>query len=73
KQGVVEFIARYIEDDERKYIHERANFVREKGKWLYKDGAIVPAAQYVRDKPKTGRNDPCICGSGKKYKKCCGK
>lgn len=27
----------------------------------------------VRDNPKVGRNDPCICGSGKKYKKCCGK
>ncbi|MEW6685546.1 MAG: preprotein translocase subunit SecA [Candidatus Edwardsbacteria bacterium] len=27
----------------------------------------------VRDSPKIGRNDPCPCGSGKKYKKCCGK
>jgi preprotein translocase subunit SecA len=27
----------------------------------------------VRDLPKVGRNDPCPCGSGKKYKKCCGK
>ena len=27
----------------------------------------------VRDAPKVGRNDPCTCGSGKKYKKCCGK
>jgi hypothetical protein len=26
-----------------------------------------------RDGPKVGRNDPCPCGSGKKYKKCCGK
>lgn len=26
-----------------------------------------------RSNPKTGRNDPCPCGSGKKYKKCCGK
>lgn len=26
---------------------------------------------YVRDEPKIGRNDPCPCGSGKKYKKCC--
>lgn len=26
----------------------------------------------VRNAPKIGRNDPCICGSGKKYKKCCG-
>ncbi|MFP4380267.1 MAG: preprotein translocase subunit SecA [Candidatus Sumerlaeia bacterium] len=27
---------------------------------------------FVRDQPKVGRNDPCPCGSGKKYKKCCG-
>ena len=26
---------------------------------------------FVRDAPKTGRNDPCPCGSGKKFKKCC--
>ena len=38
--------------------------------------AALSAAQarpVVRDEPKTGRNDPCPCGSGKKYKKCCGK
>ncbi|MBR3511341.1 MAG: preprotein translocase subunit SecA [Clostridia bacterium] len=28
---------------------------------------------FVNDKPKIGRNDPCPCGSGKKYKNCCGK
>jgi hypothetical protein len=27
----------------------------------------------TRDRPKVGRNDPCPCGSGKKYKHCCGK
>ena len=27
----------------------------------------------VRDEPKVGRNDPCPCGSGKKYKNCCGR
>jgi preprotein translocase subunit SecA len=27
----------------------------------------------VRDQPKVGRNDPCPCGSGKKFKKCCGR
>ena len=27
---------------------------------------------YVRSQPKIGPNDPCPCGSGKKYKKCCG-
>ena len=30
-------------------------------------------ATYKREEPKVGRNDPCSCGSGKKYKKCCGK
>ncbi|MCA9066876.1 MAG: SEC-C domain-containing protein, partial [Planctomycetaceae bacterium] len=30
-------------------------------------------APIVNDEPKVGRNDPCPCGSGKKYKKCCGK
>lgn len=30
-------------------------------------------ATYKREEPKVGRNDPCPCGSGKKYKKCCGK
>jgi hypothetical protein len=30
-----------------------------------------PVKTYVRKQPKIGRNDPCPCGSGKKYKKCC--
>jgi len=29
--------------------------------------------QIKLDQPKVGRNDPCPCGSGKKYKKCCGR
>ena len=33
----------------------------------------APKAQPIRSAPRTGRNDPCPCGSGKKYKKCCGK
>ena len=28
---------------------------------------------YIKTEPKVGRNDPCPCGSGKKYKKCCGR
>jgi preprotein translocase subunit SecA len=33
--------------------------------------AAAPKPQTVkRDKPKIGRNDPCWCGSGKKYKNC---
>jgi preprotein translocase subunit SecA len=33
----------------------------------------VKVKQIKLDQPKVGRNDPCPCGSGKKYKKCCGK
>ncbi len=37
------------------------------------DRAMEAAPKPVRrDEPKVGRNDPCPCGSGKKYKKCCG-
>lgn len=32
-----------------------------------------PKKPVKRASPKVGRNDPCPCGSGKKYKKCCGK
>jgi preprotein translocase subunit SecA len=33
----------------------------------------VSPKPFTNDEPKVGRNDPCPCGSGKKYKKCCGK
>ncbi len=33
----------------------------------------VEKAKPVRTGPKVGRNDPCPCGSGKKYKQCCGR
>jgi preprotein translocase subunit SecA len=32
----------------------------------------LPPLPMERENPKIGRNDPCPCGSGKKYKKCCG-
>lgn len=32
---------------------------------------LLPQVPVVRSEPKIGRNDPCSCGSGKKYKKCC--
>jgi len=35
-------------------------------------GDAQPVQQVVRGQAKVGRNDPCPCGSGKKYKKCCG-
>jgi uncharacterized protein YecA (UPF0149 family) len=35
-----------------------------------KDSYLVP---FRNENPKIGRNDPCPCGSGKKYKMCCGR
>lgn len=42
------------------------------GKKEKSSSALRQAAPVRRDTPKVGRNDPCPCGSGKKYKKCCG-
>ena len=42
---------------------------------LMENGGLFQAKveTFRREQPKIGRNDPCPCGSGKKYKKCCGK
>ena len=37
------------------------------------DAQAEAATPYVREGRKVGRNEPCPCGSGKKYKKCCGR
>ncbi len=34
---------------------------------------LPPPVEPIHSDQKAGRNDPCVCGSGKKYKKCCGK
>lgn len=36
-------------------------------------GNFCPSVSNTNSAKKTGRNDPCPCGSGKKYKKCCGR
>ena len=71
--GTVEFIADYTAKGRRNRHHELASFEKHEGTWYFTDGAAVPPKQVVRTGPKTGRNEPCPCGSGKKYKKCCGK
>ena len=40
--------------------------------WQQKNKPLPAGAIPVRTTPKIGRNDPCPCGSGRKYKKCCG-
>ena len=41
--------------------------------YILSRGEDVSATPVKREKEKVGRNDPCPCGSGKKYKKCCGR
>ena len=69
--GQVEFIAKFRENDEIKKHHELATFVKINGSWFFEDGRTPPIKQVISG-PKIGRNDPCHCGSGKKFKKCHG-
>lgn len=69
--GVVIFLAHYTQKGKTYRHHERATFVKENDQWYFEDGEPYKAKPFVREAPKIGRNDPCSCGSGKKYKKCC--
>ena len=71
--GKVEFRATYRRDGERMVHHEIAEFRKAGDIWYFTDGKLVGPGQYTRETPKVGRNEPCPCGSGKKYKKCCGR
>lgn len=71
--GTVEFVAHYRERGERRRHHEVADFRRDdEGNWLFVDGRAPAQGTVQRHGPRVGRNDPCPCGSGRKYKKCCG-
>lgn len=87
KTGVVEFVASYEQNGSKFEHHEFSKFKKnDKGEWkfvegdshVHKDGEghhhhhSHNTAPIVRESPKIGRNDPCPCGSGKKYKKCHG-
>ncbi|BAI73142.1 hypothetical protein AZL_025040 [Azospirillum sp. B510] len=70
--GQVEFLIHFRRDGQELRHHERASFRREDGRWLYVSGEINPKGE-PRRVVKVGRNEPCPCGSGKKYKACCGR
>ncbi len=69
--GVVEFVACYVTGGKTCHHHEIADFVRTDGLWRFADGNVVSAPTYRREAPKIGRNMPCPCGSGRKFKRCC--
>jgi SEC-C motif-containing protein len=69
--GYVEFVAYFNEENTMKTMHELSEFHLDKGKWYYVDGKNSKPTSSIAH-PKIKRNDLCLCGSGKKHKKCCG-
>ena len=63
KGSQVEFVARFRQHGAIHFIHELSDFVQQDGRWYYIDGLTIA---------EPGRNTTCPCGSGKKYKRCCG-
>jgi len=77
QQGTIVFCAEYqaknAEADSKNDEHwEQALFEKEAEEWKFLDARGIRQGTYVREEPKMGRNDPCKCGSGKKFKKCHG-
>ena len=66
ERGQVRFIATFREGKEWLQLSENSQFLQLQGRWYYLDGD----ARFSTLKP--GRNDACVCGSAKKFKKCCG-
>jgi SEC-C motif-containing protein len=73
KPGVsqVDFSAHYTEEGVAGIMHENSEFEEIDGNWIF-TRTLRQGPPPVVNAPKVGRNDPCPCGSGKKYKKCCG-
>jgi len=67
KNGTVEFIATYAVDADFFLMHELSSFIQQDGHWYYTTGVMQEGSGQII----VGRNDPCPCGSNKKYKKCC--
>jgi len=72
EEGRVDFVAHYSMRGTKVDHRESATFRKENGKWWFVDGVQISGPPVRREGPKVGRNDPCPCGSGKKYKKCHG-
>jgi SEC-C motif-containing protein len=69
-KGWVEFKAHYTRHSMPHVLHEVSEFHLRAGIWYYVDGTHVTPTMITRS--SIGRNAFCLCGSGKKYKKCCG-
>lgn len=71
-KSLVSFEAKFSQQGAEQTHREKSVFERENGQWRFVTGDELknPTVRYETRPP--GRNEPCSCGSGKKYKKCCG-
>ncbi len=67
--GTVHFKAFYSQEGKVECLQENSSFRKIEDQWMYVSG--IHNAPIATSKNRIGRNDPCLCGSGKKYKKCC--
>ena len=72
EKAYVSFEAHFTQKDEEHTHREKSLFEREDGEWRFVTGDELKNPTVRYETPKPGRNDPCPCGSGKKYKKCHG-
>ncbi|MCX7086274.1 MAG: YchJ family protein [Methylococcales bacterium] len=70
-KGVVAFKAFFMQDGEECVMNEISRFTKVNGRWFYLDGVIKSMGK-VDLQTNLGKNAPCSCGSGKKFKRCCG-
>ncbi|MDR2489101.1 MAG: YchJ family protein [Desulfovibrio sp.] len=71
--GTVSFTAHFTMQDTPQELREDSSFAMYEGQWYYVDGHVHGQDPYIREQPRIGRNELCPCGSGKKFKKCCGR
>lgn len=67
----VDFSAHFTEKGAAGIMHEKSEFEEIDGSWIF-TRTLRQGPPPIVNAPKVGRNDPCPCGSGKKFKKCCG-
>lgn len=71
-KGLVEFKAYFTVDNEQRVMNEVSRFVKRQGLWFYLDGNVKSISS-DQGSVNHGLNTLCQCGSGKKFKRCCGK
>lgn len=71
-KAYVSFEAQFTQNGKDENHREKSLFERDGGQWRFVTGDELKNPTVRYETPRPGRNDPCPCGSGKKYKKCHG-